>query len=325
MAAPTPLWHEHRDLAEAIGQAYADALTSFNGKTVMPGNVGSFDPEQMFAKRPLPLRATVVRFNSPLRDVVIMISSLKEEVITPLAIAGAQQVLSTFDIAGDVSLDETVEFTTLDIAMEQCDALWLEATYGFELTTGEVRLVIGTGVLESANSYVNGVADPFADGATPTPAVFDGPAMETLDSGADEVVVAPTGIDDFEAELAEQERAEAVEVAAIAAAAPLAPAASPGSAPGDQRQSPEAWASLLSGVEVELSAELGCTELALGDITSLTGDSVLTLDKMVDEPVTVHVNGTPYATARLVVVDGEYGIEIIEVVEQPSVLGTLAA
>ena len=76
---------------------------------------------------------------------------------------------------------------------------------------------------------------------------------------------------------------------------------------------------LLSGVEVELSAELGRTDLALGDITSLAADSVLTLDQIVDEPVTVFVNGTRYATARLVVVDGEYGIEILEVVEQAAV------
>jgi hypothetical protein len=39
----------------------------------------------------------------------------------------------------------------------------------------------------------------------------------------------------------------------------------------------------------------------------------------------VYVNGTPYATARLVVVDGEYGIEILEVVDQAGLVSSLAA
>jgi flagellar motor switch protein FliN/FliY len=85
------------------------------------------------------------------------------------------------------------------------------------------------------------------------------------------------------------------------------------------------WTELLSGVDVELSAELGRADLPLGEITRLDGDSVLTLDHMVNEPVTVYVNGTPYATARLVVVDGEYGIEIIEVTNQGGLAATLAA
>jgi flagellar motor switch protein FliN/FliY len=86
------------------------------------------------------------------------------------------------------------------------------------------------------------------------------------------------------------------------------------------------WTELLSGVDVELSAELGRADLPLGDITSLDGDSVLTLDQLVNEPVTVYVNNTPYATARLVVVDGEYGIEILEVFDQARlVAASLAA
>ena len=48
-------------------------------------------------------------------------------------------------------------------------------------------------------------------------------------------------------------------------------------------------------------------------------------DVRVGTSLWVFVNGTPYATARLVVVDGEYGIEIIEVVDQGSLVGALAA
>ena len=92
-------------------------------------------------------------------------------------------------------------------------------------------------------------------------------------------------------------------------------------AAGTAATSPEGqWTQLLSGVEVELSAELGRADLALGDITSLASESVLTLDQLVDEPVTVFVNGTRYATARLVVVDGEYGIEDVYL-SVPATLG----
>jgi hypothetical protein len=136
---PTPPWQEHRVLAEAIGQAYADAMTASVGTPVELGIPTSFDPDQMLGKRPVPLRATVVRFASPLRDVAILISSLKDEVITPLALAGAQRVLETFEINGDVEVDETAEYDDVATAIDQTDALWLEGTYQLELPTGEVR------------------------------------------------------------------------------------------------------------------------------------------------------------------------------------------
>jgi flagellar motor switch protein FliN len=68
-------------------------------------------------------------------------------------------------------------------------------------------------------------------------------------------------------------------------------------------------------VQVEVSAELGRTGMRLGLVTSLEGGGVITLDETVDDPVTVYVNGALYATARLVEVDGNYGIEILEVLE----------
>jgi flagellar motor switch protein FliN len=76
---------------------------------------------------------------------------------------------------------------------------------------------------------------------------------------------------------------------------------------------------LLSGVEVELSAELGRTSMRLGDITALAENSVFSLDQMVDEPVRVYVNGALFGTARLVVVNDEYGIEMLEVFDQGEV------
>jgi flagellar motor switch protein FliN/FliY len=127
-------------------------------------------------------------------------------------------------------------------------------------------------------------------------------------------------LETFDAMLAEQE------TTATAIASSNAAGAAAANEPGElYQQASRRWTQLLSGVEVELSAELGRADLALRDITNLSANSVLTLDQLVDEPVNVFVNGTPYATARLVVVDGEYGIEILEVVDQAGLVSTIAA
>ena len=76
---------------------------------------------------------------------------------------------------------------------------------------------------------------------------------------------------------------------------------------------------------MELAAELGRTDLSLGEVAGLVDDSVLLLDASVDEPLVVTVNGTPYATARLVVVDDEYAIEILAVHGAESLASSLAA
>jgi flagellar motor switch protein FliN len=190
-------------------------------------------------------------------------------------------------------------------------------------------------LLESVSCYVNGVADPFGDGTVQPPAPrTDELELEavTADASAEDELVAPAaaapaagGIDALDAQLAAEQHAEALAAAILGETDPAPVAAAPIAEHAETRVSAEAWASLLSGVEVELSAELGRTDLALGDITSLTSERVLTLDQLVDEPVLVHVNGTPYATARLVVVDGEYGIEILEVMDQSALFGAASS
>lgn len=91
----------------------------------------------------------------------------------------------------------------------------------------------------------------------------------------------------------------------------------PISAPA-QAQSP--WMQVLPDVEVELSAELGSTTMQLGEVAGVETDTVLTLEQLVDEPVTVFVNGAPYAKAKLVVVDDEYGVEILELLEHDTAI-----
>ncbi len=363
---PTP-WQEHLTLAETMSQSIADALTNATGSVVELGKVAPFEPEEMLPGRPVPVTAIVVTFHRPLRDVLVFITSLKADAVHDLITTACETAVATFDVPtsadqhgplGAFELSEPEEYDTIDLALEQCDALYLEATYALEAPNGELRMVIGSGLLESVNCFVNGVPDPYAVEAPVVPA---GSELELGDEiGAeglgeryelgDDAIgaggtsklelgdaigegAAPSGVDAYDAMLAAQAKAEADAAGAITPGAPaaggthVATAASnaDAAAASAEAQSAERWTQLLSGVEVELSAELGRTDLPLGDITSLASESVLTLDQLVHEPVDVYVNGTRYATARLVVVDGEYGIEILEVVDQTAVPVPLAA
>lgn len=359
-------WTEHRLLAEAIGQSVADAIAAATGAGVELGMAASFEPELSLPGRPVPLRAIVVRFRRPLRDVMVFLTSQREEVVRPMVEAAAAATIAALDVPTDpdqhgplgrFDVDDAIEYESIDLALEQTDALFLEAGYTLELPIGEMLLVVGTGLLESANCFANGIADPYAVEATFRPSgselelgdeigATDGdryelgdavigseladqgletaaPAAPAAEAEADDA--AQSAIDAYDAMLAAQEQAEAEAAAAIAATNAAAAASAP-VAPGAMApQDSERWTQLLSGVEVELSAELGRTDLTLGDITSLDSESVLTLDQLVHEPVDVYVNGTRYATARLVMVDGEYGIEILEVVDQELLATTLAA
>lgn len=353
-----PPWSEHRALAETVGQAVAESLGSAVGSSVKLSKSSSFDPQEMLEGRPLPVRGFVVRYHRPLRDVAIFLTSHKPETVRPLVERAAQAIVGAVDVPDRVDaygplgaweVEEVVEFDELELALEQCDALFLEATYALDLPNGELRMVLGTGLLESASCFVEGVADAFADEAPyehdssdlalgdaidlDDPARIDVgdmvDAVATPELEADAAVSpATSAIDDYEAMLAAQEGAESQAAAAHAAASQAAASANVAAAElpdlTDQAAT-RRWTQLLSGVEVELSAELGRTQLALGDITSLAFDSVLALDQLVHEAVTVFVNGTPYATARLVVVDGEYGIEILTVVQQDALVTSLAA
>lgn len=69
---------------------------------------------------------------------------------------------------------------------------------------------------------------------------------------------------------------------------------------------------LLHDVDVRLSVELGRTSMKLRDIAALAADSVVMLDRLVDEPLDVLVNGKLIAKAEIVSEGGRFGMKIIE-------------
>ncbi len=71
---------------------------------------------------------------------------------------------------------------------------------------------------------------------------------------------------------------------------------------------------MLRDVPLEVTAELGHTQLSVAEILQLTVGSVVELDRTAGAPVDVVVNGALIARGEVVVIDDEYGIRVTEIV-----------
>ena len=72
---------------------------------------------------------------------------------------------------------------------------------------------------------------------------------------------------------------------------------------------------LVLDIGVELTVELGRTRMPIRDVLALGPGAVLALDTLAGEPVNLLVNGTLIARGDVVVVDGNYGVRVIELVQ----------
>ena len=82
-------------------------------------------------------------------------------------------------------------------------------------------------------------------------------------------------------------------------------------------------ANVLRGVSLRVWAELGRAVPPIGRTVGLQPGSVLELDKAVDDPVDLYVNGRRFATGQLLVVDdGEWAVQI-DSIEPVSTLGSV--
>jgi flagellar motor switch protein FliN len=77
---------------------------------------------------------------------------------------------------------------------------------------------------------------------------------------------------------------------------------------------PENWnMDMLLDVELPISVSFGYSEMQLKDVLKLGAGSVIELDKSVNDPVTIIVNHKPIAKGEVVMVEGNYGVRILEV------------
>jgi flagellar motor switch protein FliN len=70
---------------------------------------------------------------------------------------------------------------------------------------------------------------------------------------------------------------------------------------------------LILDVELPINVLFGSSEMTLKDVLKLGAGSVIELDKSVNDPVTIVVNRKPVAKGEVVMVDGNYGVRILEV------------
>ena len=70
---------------------------------------------------------------------------------------------------------------------------------------------------------------------------------------------------------------------------------------------------LLDSVKVRLSVVVGQAETTLGGLMGLKEAAVLKIDRHVDQPVDLLVNGEVVARGQLVAVDDNFGVRITEV------------
>ncbi|UAA37583.1 FliM/FliN family flagellar motor switch protein [Paraneptunicella aestuarii] len=72
---------------------------------------------------------------------------------------------------------------------------------------------------------------------------------------------------------------------------------------------------LVKSVPVNVEVSLGGSTITLEKLFSLKAGEVLSLDKQIDEPINLIVDGNVIATGNLVAVNGQFGVEITEVSE----------
>jgi len=77
---------------------------------------------------------------------------------------------------------------------------------------------------------------------------------------------------------------------------------------------------LIQDIDVRLTVELGRTDMHLRDVLSLAEESVVMLDRLIDEPLDVKVNGKLIARGEVVAEGNRFGLRILELVgaEQPA-------
>jgi len=73
--------------------------------------------------------------------------------------------------------------------------------------------------------------------------------------------------------------------------------------------------SKVANVEVTLCAELGRAKILLKDAIEYDTGSIITLDKINNEPINIYVDDILIAKGKIVAIEDSYGIKIVEIVE----------
>ena len=72
---------------------------------------------------------------------------------------------------------------------------------------------------------------------------------------------------------------------------------------------------ILESIEVNISIEVGRTEMTIKDLLLLNEGSVIELDRLAGEPLDILVNGAIIAKGEVVMVGERYGIRFTDIVD----------
>jgi flagellar motor switch protein FliN/FliY len=88
-----------------------------------------------------------------------------------------------------------------------------------------------------------------------------------------------------------------------------------GTAQGDIAPFDPVNLNLVLDVELSMSLRFGVRQLPLRDVLELSSGSVVELDRQVDDPVELLLDGRVIARGEAVIVDGNYGLRVTEITE----------
>jgi flagellar motor switch protein FliN/FliY len=80
----------------------------------------------------------------------------------------------------------------------------------------------------------------------------------------------------------------------------------------------------LLDVELPISVSFGRAQIALKDVLKLTTGSILELDRTISEPVDVIVNNCAIARGEVVVVEGNFGVRVLQVISRQERIKTIS-
>ncbi len=69
---------------------------------------------------------------------------------------------------------------------------------------------------------------------------------------------------------------------------------------------------MMRKIPVTLTLEVGSARISLQELMAIGPDSVIELDVLAGEPLTIKVNGTPIGRAEVVVAGENYGLKVID-------------
>ena len=94
----------------------------------------------------------------------------------------------------------------------------------------------------------------------------------------------------------------------------------------DQVQGPQNQnLNILLDVKLQLTVELGRTELPIKKVLELTKGSIVTLNKAAGEPVELYANGKLIAYGEVVVIEDNFGLRITHITDPARRLNSLGA